>query len=98
MLTTMMPEDIIQFRYKLPGILLCWKTNTAVITQHFDQIHGTEANLRSQDCKKEPKTSESISEETKYKSLPLRDHVDQLSGRILLHLAQFYSNTERGLY
>ncbi|CAO2168486.1 unnamed protein product [Urochloa humidicola] len=68
-------EDISDFRFKLAGILLGWKTNTAETTPHFEQSHATDVNtnhisiLGSSDGQKEHKTLDSLSEETKYQSL-----------------------------
>uniref|UniRef100_K3YYG4 Ubiquitin-like protease family profile domain-containing protein n=1 Tax=Setaria italica TaxID=4555 RepID=K3YYG4_SETIT len=56
-------EDINCFRYKLAGILLCWKTNTAQTTPKNISLLG------NSDDQKEPKATDSLLEETKYQSL-----------------------------
>lgn len=70
-----MQENIILFRYKLAGILLCWKTNTLAMVTNFQENHDNEANpddvriLESPHVEKNSKALSPLSVENKYFSL-----------------------------
>nr|TKW26999.1 hypothetical protein SEVIR_3G228300v2 [Setaria viridis] len=82
-------EDISQFRLKLAGILLCWKTKTAEMTTKSVQNHGTEKNsndvviLESQDDGMKSKDLESLSVH-EMKSKELESLSDQNKYRSLM--------------